>query len=209
MAKDAQIPPGRALVVGLGNPGSQYVGTRHNIGFAVVEELAARWSIPLADRKFKGRFGHGLVQDRTANLLLPETFMNLSGQAVQPCLGFFKLGVESLVVAHDDIDLPLGVVRIKLGGGHGGHNGLRSLDALLPSKQYLRVRLGVGRIEGMNVASWVLGRFGGEELAAVDHLVTTGCDAIELLLREGLLAAQNRIHAVIPPPSASPGSSTS
>jgi PTH1 family peptidyl-tRNA hydrolase len=209
MAKDAQIPPGRALVVGLGNPGAQYVGTRHNIGFEVVAALAQRWTISLADKKFKGRHGHGMVRNRTANLLLPETYMNLSGQSVQPCLGFYKLGVESLVVAHDDIDLPLGVVRIKVGGGHGGHNGLRSLDGLLPSKQYFRIRLGVGRIEGMNVSSWVLGRFGTGEHAAVDHLIEVGCDAIEGVLDEGLLATQNRVHGVEPPPSTLPGASSS
>lgn len=199
MAKDARIPPGRALVVGLGNPGSQYDRTRHNIGFDVVRAFAARWSIDASDRKFKGRHGFGPVRERTVNVLLPQTFMNLSGESVQPCLGFFKLGVDSLIVAHDDIDLQPGEVRVKVGGGHGGHNGLRSLDKLLPSKEYFRVRLGVGRPPGGDVSSWVLGHFRRDDDALVDHLVETGTEAIERLLTDGLLATQNVVHAVTPP----------
>lgn len=199
MAKDAQLPAGRALVVGLGNPGSAYDRTRHNIGFDVVRAFASRWSIDVRDKKFKGRHGFGLVRDRTVHVLTPETFMNLSGEAVQPCLGFYKLGVDSLVVAHDDIDLKPGEVRVKVGGGHGGHNGLRSLDKLLPGKNYFRVRLGVGRPQRGDVSSWVLGRFGESESATVDHLVETGTDAIERLLSDGLLATQNVVHAVQAP----------
>ena len=199
MATEDVIPAGRVLLVGLGNPGAKYDGTRHNIGFALVREVARRYGVEVRDKKFKGRFGQGDVRGRMVSFLLPETFMNLSGEAVQPCAGFYKLGPESVVVAHDDIDLAPGVVRLKRGGGHGGHNGLRSLDKLLPSKAYARIRLGVGRPEGGNVSSWVLGRFGGDEAAIVDHPVDVGADAFERLIGEGLVAAQQAIHPLRPP----------
>ncbi|MFT4704018.1 MAG: PTH1 family peptidyl-tRNA hydrolase [Bradymonadia bacterium] len=201
MSKDVSLPPGRVLVVGLGNPGQKYDRTRHNIGFDVVRELARRYGVGLSDKKFKGVFGHGDVAGRTLCALLPQTFMNLSGEAVQPCLGFYKLTTASLIVAHDDIDLVTGKVRLKVGGGHGGHNGLRSLDKLLPNKDYLRVRLGVGRPPepNANVANWVLGHFGSDEARLVEHLVDTGADAIERLMRDGLLDAQGEIHPRQPP----------
>jgi PTH1 family peptidyl-tRNA hydrolase len=184
------------LVVGLGNPGSRYDRTRHNIGFDVVEELCRRWSIPVTEKKFKGLLGLGVIGGRPASVLLPQTFMNLSGESVGPAMGFWRLTPASVIVCHDDIDLQPGQVRLKLGGGHGGHNGLRSMDQHLPSKDYFRIRLGVGRppLATMDVAAWVLARFGADEASAVDRLVTTGADAVERLLREGLQATQNAIH---------------
>lgn len=207
MAKDAHLPAGRALLVGLGNPGEKYDHTRHNIGFDVVREVARRAGVSVRDKKFKGRFAQASVGGRMVAFLLPQTFMNLSGEAVQPCAGFFKLGVDSIVVAHDDIDLAPGVVRLKQGGGHGGHNGLRSLDKLLPARDYFRLRLGVGRPPGPagagkgggNVSSWVLGRFSSAESAAVSHLVDVGADAFERLIAGGLLEAQAAVHPLRPP----------
>ena len=145
MSKDAHFPDGRVVVVGLGNPGPEYDKTRHNIGFLVVEELARRLGVAIRDSRFKGRCASAELRGRPVFMLLPQTFMNLSGQSVGPALGFYKLTPASLIVAHDDIDLPVGRVRLKIGGGHGGHNGLRSLDKLLPSNDYWRLRLGVGR----------------------------------------------------------------
>lgn len=197
MSKDARIPAGRALVVGLGNPGSRYDGTRHNVGFAVLDELARRWGASSAEKKFKGLLATAPVGAHTVMMLAPQTYMNVSGESVGPALGFFKLGVDALIVIHDDIDLPTGRVRLKKGGGHGGHNGLRSLDQHLPSRDYLRVRLGVDRPPpGGEVASWVLGRFFSEERAAVDEMISVGADAVEALLSEGLLDAQHRIHSM-------------
>ena len=178
MSKDARLPDGRVLVVGLGNPGSKYDGTRHNIGFRVVDELARRWGISLHERKFKAILGAGIVAQRPCVLLLPQTYMNLSGESVQAAAHFYKLGSESVVVAHDDIDLDPGKVKMKVGGGHGRHNGLRSCD-----KQ-----------ANADVANWVLGHFGDAESRIVEHLIDTGADAVEALLREGLLEAQGRIH---------------
>lgn len=196
MAGVTLVPPGRVLLVGLGNPGPRYERTRHNIGFDVASELCRRWGIQLSEKKFKGLLGSGVIEGRPASVLLPQTFMNLSGESVGPAMGFWRLTPASVIACHDDIDLQPGQVRLKLGGGHGGHNGLRSMDQHLPSKEYFRIRLGVGRppVGTMDVAAWVLGRFAGDEAAVVDRLVSVGADAVERLLREGLQAAQNGIH---------------
>lgn len=198
MSKDFQLAEGRVLVVGLGNPGSRYDGTRHNIGFAVIDELARRWRLALSDGKFKARDATGTIAGRDAVLLQPQTYMNLSGESVQAAARFYKRGPDSVIVAHDDIDLPPGKVKLKVGGGHGGHNGLRSCDKHLPSKEYVRIRLGVGRPPHpqADVSGWVLGRFGSAESAIVDHLVDVGADAVEAMIREGLLEAQGKIHPI-------------
>ena len=202
MSKDARIPDGRVLVVGLGNPGPKYVGTRHNIGFDTVSELARRWGISFGEGKFRALTGVGSIGQRQCLLLLPQTFMNLSGESVQSAARFYKREADSVVVAHDDIDLTLGKVKLKLGGGHGGHNGLRSLDKHLGTRDYFRIRLGVGRPPhpSAEVANWVLGRFGSAASQSVDHLVDTGADAIERLLSDGLLEAQGVVHPIPAPP---------
>lgn len=201
MSKDARIPDGRVLVVGLGNPGPKYVGTRHNIGFDVVTELSRRWNISFGEGKFRALSGVGTVGQRQCLLLLPQTFMNLSGESVQAAARFYKREADSVVVAHDDIDLALGKVKLKLGGGHGGHNGLRSCDKHLGTRDYFRIRLGVDRPPhpSAEVSNWVLGRFGSSLSAYVDHLVDTGADAIERLLSDGLLEAQGSVHPIAPP----------
>lgn len=196
MSKDARITGGSCLIVGLGNPGPKYARTRHNIGFMAIEELGRRWSIDVNKAKFKAVMGRGTVSGFNATLLMPQTYMNLSGESVVAAAHFLKLQPASIITLHDDIDLAAGAVRLKIGGGHGGHNGLRSMDLHLPDKNYFRVRLGVGRAPGqMEVSSWVLSDFRSADAALVDHLVSTGADAVELLLTEGLAAAQNQIHA--------------
>lgn len=195
MSKDVQVPDGRVLLVGLGNPGVEYARTRHNIGFLALELLARRWSIPLGEKKFRGVIGAGTVAGRSAVLLEPQTYMNLSGESVQPAAAFFKIPTSGVIVLHDDLDLPPGRVRIKVGGGHAGHNGLRSIDARMGDSSYFRVRLGIGRPTGAeSVSSWVLGRFGASEEADCARAVDLGADAVESILREGLLATQGRIH---------------
>lgn len=194
MSKDLQVPPGRALLVGLGNPGARYEGTRHNIGMMVLDELAQRAGATLAEKKFKGVLGHGQLADRAVTLIAPQTYMNLSGESVGPCAGFYRLTPSSVIVLHDDIDLPAGRVRVKVGGGHGGHNGLRSLDQHLPSKEYFRVRLGVGRPAQGEVTNWVLGRFGSDESGVVSSLFDLGVLAVESILRHGLLETQTTLH---------------
>lgn len=184
--------------MGLGNPGADYARTRHNVGWFVIDELARRWSIDVGEKKFRALLGAGNIRTRPVVLLEPQTYMNLSGEAVGPAAGFWRLAPESIIALHDDIDLAPGVIRIKQGGGHGGHNGLRSMDQHLPSNNYFRVRLGVGRPVHGEVTNWVLSRFGATEQNVVDHLVSHGADAVEGLLADGLLATQNRIHTLKP-----------
>lgn len=189
----------------MGNPGSKYDGTRHNIGFEVVDELAARWGIKVAEKRFAGLVGDGSVEGVRALLLKPQTFMNRSGNSAGPAAGFYKLPPQQLIVIHDELELPLGRLRLKQGGGHGGHNGLRSLDVGLPNKSYYRVRLGVDRPAHGTVSSWVLSQFAAAERPLAREIVLTGADAVEALLRDGLEAAQNRYHPLdLRPPAPAP-----
>lgn len=185
----------RYLIAGLGNPGSKYAQTRHNIGFMALERLAARYRMALASEKFDSRFDTGRVAGEMVALIEPQTFMNRSGKSVVAAAGFYDLTPEQIIVIHDDIDLPLGTVRIKAGGGHGGHNGLRDIVAKMGNSDFIRVRLGVGRPEHGDVTNHVLGTFSSDEEDEVAELVESACDAVETILREGVAAAQNRFNS--------------
>jgi PTH1 family peptidyl-tRNA hydrolase len=192
------VAPGAALVVGLGNPGPDYAETRHNIGFRVVELLAARAG---GGRFGKHRTNADVLEARLAGrrvvLAKPRTYMNVSGGPVAGLLRYFSVPVEDLVVVHDDLDLGFGVVRLKRGGGEGGHNGLRSISTSLGTREYLRVRFGIGRPPGrQDPADFVLKRFTGAESKELDLAVDLAADAAEALLAEGLEPAQNRFHAL-------------
>ena len=192
------MPPGPALVVGLGNPGPDYAETRHNVGFAVVELLAVRAG---GGRFSKHRANADVLEGRLAGrrvvLAKPRTYMNVSGGPVVGLLRYFSVPVEDLVVVHDDLDLGFGVVRLKRGGGEGGHNGLRSISGSIGSKEYLRVRFGIGRPPGrQDPADYVLKRFSGAERKEVEFAVDLAADAAEALLQDGLEPAQNRFHAL-------------
>jgi PTH1 family peptidyl-tRNA hydrolase len=187
------------VVVGLGNPGKRYEGTRHNIGFQVVSLLAERNGILLKEKKFKAHIGKGQVASEQALLVCPQTFMNLSGDSVSPLLGFYKLSSEAIVVIHDDLDLGAGTVRVKQGGGHGGHNGLRDLVAKLGSSDFQRVRVGIGRPEGpMETSSWVLSRWGGADVVRLSGIRERAADAVEAVLEHGVLEAMNRFNGLEP-----------
>jgi peptidyl-tRNA hydrolase, PTH1 family len=177
------------LVTGLGNPGKKYDGTRHNIGFEVVTALAS--GVQMAG-KFSGRFG----RSPDTAFLMPETFMNLSGESVQPAAAFLKLGADRVLVVHDELDLPFGTVRIKVGGGHAGHNGLRSIIARLGA-DFVRVRVGVGRpppdFKG-DVADFVLNKFSAEEKPQLAALIQAACQHVDAVLAEGAEKAMNRLH---------------
>jgi PTH1 family peptidyl-tRNA hydrolase len=181
--------------VGLGNPGNQYARTRHNIGFMVAEELARRFGIPLTTRKYEAFFGSGHVGGKRVSILLPQTYMNLSGRSVAPAHRFLKPEEGGMIVVHDEVDLPFGAVRLKWAGGNAGHNGLRSIDADLGKPGYYRVRMGVGRPPFGAVRDWVLSRFPAEDAGLLEQTVDLGADAVERLLRDGLVDAQNTIHA--------------
>ncbi len=155
---------GAILVVGLGNPGSKYASTRHNVGFEVAAELARRWELPKPKPKYRGLFTDGRIRPGgpRAAVLLPQTYMNESGDSVGPARGELRVPLENVVVVHDEIDLPFGEIRVKLGGGVAGHNGLKSLKRGLGSNDFWRVRVGVGRPDSTDpeiVSAHVLGRF--------------------------------------------------
>jgi PTH1 family peptidyl-tRNA hydrolase len=185
------------LIVGLGNPGPTYEGTRHNVGYQVVEELARRHGFPRAKRGFEGRCAEGAIGGRSALLLQPTTFMNDSGRSVAAAVRGLKLPLERVLVVHDHIDLPFGRLRLMEGGGSGGHNGLKSITGLL-GPGYVRLRVGVDRPASYDpnvVADYVLSRF-GESKAEVADLVGASAAAVELWLHDGLEVAAHRVNGL-------------
>nr|WP_245617099.1 aminoacyl-tRNA hydrolase [Amycolatopsis taiwanensis] len=184
------------LLVGLGNPGPRYAGNRHNAGFMVLDELAAR-----VGGKFKAhRAGAEVLEGRLAGrrvvLAKPRSFMNLSGGPVAGTAKFFKIDPSGIVVVHDELDLPFGAIRLKLGGGDNGHNGLRSITKSLGTKDYFRVRFGIGRPPGrQDPADFVLKDFSSVERKELALEVDSCADAVEALVGKGLTAAQNAFHA--------------
>jgi PTH1 family peptidyl-tRNA hydrolase len=189
-------PGSPVLVVGLGNPGAEYAGTRHNVGFAVADVLAARIGGRFsAHRRSGADVAEGRLVGRRAVLAKPRTYMNLSGGPVAGAAKFFSVEPGDVVVVHDDLDLDFGVVRLKRGGGEGGHNGLRSISKSLATKDYLRVRFGIGRPPGrQDPADYVLKRWSSAERRELDVSVELAADAVESLVELGLEPAQNKLH---------------
>jgi PTH1 family peptidyl-tRNA hydrolase len=187
---------GPTLVVGLGNPGPDYERTRHNIGFAVADVLAVRVGGRFAVHKKSGAdLLEARLDGRKVLLAKPRSYMNLSGRPVAALARFFSVPAGEVVVVHDELDLPFGAIRLKRGGGEGGHNGLRSISQALTTKDYLRVRFGIGRPPGrQDPADFVLKPFATVERKEVPVLVEQAADAVELLLRVGLEPAQNQLH---------------
>jgi peptidyl-tRNA hydrolase, PTH1 family len=176
------------LIVGLGNPGSEYVGTRHNVGFEVAERLRARWELPRSRARYRGLISEGRAGPGGPHIavLEPQTYMNDAGRAVGPARGELRVELDRLIVVHDEIDLPFGEIRTRLGGGLAGHNGLKSLKAALGSAEFRRVRVGVGRPESTDpdtVAAYVLSRF-REPRDEVSALIDAAADAAESLITE-------------------------
>ena len=192
------------LVVGLGNPGAKYERNRHNIGFQVVDELARKHGLPAWSDKLGGRTTAGIVTTERGRercvLLEPMEFMNLSGFAVQRTAAFHKIDVTEILVVHDEIDLELGIVRLKSGGGHGGHNGLRSIQDQLGAATFGRLRMGVGRDPkappgGKDAAGWVLADFPAAQAKTVTAMIAAGCEDIETVLAKGIGPAMNQHNA--------------
>ena len=183
------------LVVGLGNPGREYAGNRHNVGFDVVAELAARAKAPPLREKFGAEIGEVTIRGERVLLCRPMEFMNVSGQAVARVAKFWKIAPESIIVVHDDLDLPFGRLKLGAGGGHGGQNGVRSLIADLGSADFLRVRFGIGRpAPGGDAANHVLADFSRAEQKDLPDLRSVAADAVEEILANGLPAAMNRFN---------------
>ena len=184
------------LVVGLGNPGPLYAGNRHNVGYLVADLLAGRMGGRFRSSRARADVLEGRLAGHRVVLAKPRSYMNESGGAVAGVRSFFKVGLDRLVAVHDELDIPFGAIRLKRGGGEGGHNGLRSLSRSLGSRDYLRVRIGVGRPPGrQDPADYVLEDFNRRERTELPLIVDRAADAVEALLALGLEAAQNRFHA--------------
>ncbi len=183
------------LVVGLGNPGPKYVETRHNIGFMVAQRLAEQSGIALKKQGHQAVFGVGTASGQQATILLPQTYMNRSGVSVASACKSLGIAPGDLVVIHDDIDLPYGILKIKVGGGHGGHNGIRSIRELLGSGDFVRVKVGVGRPgPGGDVAGYVLNPFSAAERKVLDRVLENSAQAVAALVSSGVQQAMNEFN---------------
>jgi PTH1 family peptidyl-tRNA hydrolase len=182
------------LVVGLGNPGKKYEETRHNVGFKVIDLLAQRYRFPPLKNWKKGEVSKGRIIGSEVLLDKPQTFMNLSGDAVGPALKFYKTGPEQLIVVHDELDFEPGDVRIKLGGGHGGHNGLRSIINHV-GKDFIRVRVGVGKPRDSDRgAEHVLSGFDRKTQIIIDEALEDAVRAVEIIIEDGVKSAMNQVN---------------
>lgn len=184
------------LVVGLGNTGDRYEGTRHNVGFDVVDQIADTLDIPVQRLKYRALTNTAALGGETVLLMKPVTFMNLSGEAVEQAAGFFKVPPERIIVISDEVALEPGKLRIREGGSAGGHNGLKSIIQHLGSDQFPRLKVGVGEKPhpGYDMADWVLSRFQGEDRKVMDEAVKRAADAVECFLRDGPQKAMNRYN---------------
>ena len=186
----------RWLVAGLGNPGPSYAGNRHNAGYLAADVLAARAGVRFRAGKFRAMAAEGRVAGFGVIFVKPLTFMNDSGVAVAGTGGYYRLGAGQTVVIHDELDLPFGAIRLKRGGGDNGHNGLRSVTAHLGTREYYRVRIGIGRPPGrMDPAAYVLRNFSAAERKELPLVLDRAADAVEALLADGLAVAQNAFHS--------------
>ncbi|YCH09818.1 aminoacyl-tRNA hydrolase [Arthrobacter sp. alpha11c] len=186
------------LIVGLGNPGSEYSNNRHNVGQMVLDELASRMGGKFKTHKARAQVVEGRLGIGGPRVVLakPMTYMNVSGGPVAGLSKFFDIAPDHVIAVHDEIDIPFNTVKLKIGGGEGGHNGLRDISKALATKEYLRVRVGVGRPPGrMDTADFVLRDFATAEKKELPFLLDEAADAVELLMNEGLLAAQQKHHA--------------
>lgn len=189
------------LIAGLGNPGPEYTKTRHNAGVWFVEELAQRNNISLRpEKKYSGHYGKGLIGGELVHLLIPTTFMNRSGQAVAPLANFFRINVDNILIAHDELDILPGAVKIKKGGGHGGHNGLKDIIARMANnREFYRLRIGIGHPGHRDqVTGHVLGKAPQNEQVQIEQAIDEASRCFELWQKDGLTKAQQRLHAFKP-----------
>ncbi len=187
------------LIVGLGNPEAKYNQTRHNIGFEAIDALATAWRIPISEnRKFKGKFGEGVTSSgEKIRLLKPLTYMNLSGQAIRAVVDWYKLPPTSVLIIYDDMDLPLGRLRLRLSGSAGGHNGMKSTISHLGTQNFPRLRIGIGKPKSTSVTSeretvsYVLGKFSSTEMQVMEQVLKWVGEAIDLSLHQGVEKAMS------------------
>lgn len=188
------------LIVGLGNPGAQYARTRHNIGWLVLDELARRWNIELSRTNCEAKIGGGLIGEQRVTLVKPQTFMNLSGRSVAALMRYQNVTRERIIIITDDLNLPVGKLRLRPNGSHGGHNGLKSIAQHLGDDKYARLRFGVGEPpqverDERGTKDFVLRPFLSEEMPAVEAAIARAADGVETWVREGVEIAMNRFNA--------------
>jgi PTH1 family peptidyl-tRNA hydrolase len=181
------------LIVGLGNPGKEYAGTRHNIGFEAVDYIADKYNIELNRIKFKGVFGEGMINGKKAILLKPTTYMNLSGESIREVVNFYKISNEEIIVIYDDISLEVGRLRIREKGSHGGHNGIKSIIANLSTDVFPRVKIGVGGPKG-DLVSHVLGKFSNSEIEVLRESIIATSEAVATILSRDTKEAMNKFN---------------
>lgn len=191
------------LIVGLGNPGAEYAKTRHNAGFMLVELLAAKWrSDWKAERKFQARLAKVERDGRRVVLCQPQTYMNASGETVGPLVKFYQMPLRQMIVAVDDADLPLGEIRLRPGGGNGGHHGLESIEQHLGSREYPRLRIGIGRQGAQReITGHVLGRLNAGEMAVMERVLARATEQVECWLAHGLQKAMSQFNGVVDDPT--------
>ena len=184
------------LIIGLGNPGSRYQDTRHNIGFMVLEKIAAQWEVDLKQKSFDALWNRGKIAGINVLLAMPQTYMNLSGNATRKLLAYFKVDVSNLIVIHDDLDLPPGTVRLKSGGGDAGHKGLKSIISCVGSADFMRVRMGIGKpSDKSRVESYVLEKFSSEESDLLQQTIQSASEAAAEIVISGMQQAMVKYHA--------------
>lgn len=181
------------LLVGLGNPGKEYCGTRHNIGFEAIDYIADKYNIELDRLKFKGIFGEGIINGKKVILLKPTTYMNLSGESIREVVNFYKISNEEIIVIYDDISLEVGRLRIREKGSAGGHNGIKSIIGNLGTDVFPRIKIGVGEPKG-NLVSHVLGKFNEEEIKVLRKSLIASSEAVEIIISKDTKEAMNKLN---------------
>ncbi|MBQ8639283.1 MAG: aminoacyl-tRNA hydrolase [Lachnospiraceae bacterium] len=183
------------IIAGLGNPTSQYKGTRHNVGFEVIDRIASKYNINVETKKFKGLVGTGMIGHEKVVLLKPQTYMNLSGESVQEAMNFYKPDMDQLIVIYDDVSLPPGQLRVRGKGSAGGHNGMKNIILHCGSQDFPRVRVGIGeKNPHQDLADYVLGHFQGEDKKLMDEAYDEAVEAVKTLVLDGLNEAMNQFN---------------
>ena len=180
------------LLVGLGNPGTEYAKTRHNMGYRAVDEIVRRFCFDTFKKEHKGQVARGTIAGEKCLILKPETYMNLSGESVQSIVAFYKIRPEDMIVFHDDLDLPVGKVKVKIAGGSGGHNGIKNIDAHV-GQNYMRVRIGIDKSKNIDTADYVLGKPSLVEQKILDDLFEQIAEHVPLLLAGDMSGFMNKV----------------
>lgn len=183
------------IIAGLGNPGKEYAGTRHNTGFMVIDKLADEYNINMDIRRHKGICGKGIIEGNRVVLVKPQTYMNLSGECIVQVMNYYKASIEDLIVIFDDISLEPGRLRLRPGGSAGGHNGIKSIISHLGTQNFQRIKVGVGdKPKGYDLADWVLSRFAQKDLSAVEEGIQKACRAVLVMMNDGIEAGMNQFN---------------